>query len=105
MPNWLKLLAILTLMMLGLPAVASAHCEHPGGGDSATAVVESVQDTVVAQNAGEQTADELRTHTRSNHFFEASQLPTQKKLLHRIMLLSGDVSLRLIRWQFDVYWK
>ena len=73
MPNWLKLLAILSLMMLGLPAVASAHCDHPGDGDSATAVVASVQNTVVAESAGE-----LSAPTHSDHFYETSQLPTQK---------------------------
>ena len=78
MPNWLKLLAILTLMMLGLPAVASAHCEHPSDGDSTIAVVASVPDAVVAQSAGEQSAGELSTHTRSGYFFEASQPPSQK---------------------------
>ena len=73
MPNWLKLLAILTLMMLGLPAVASAHCDHPGGGDSATAVVATVQDTVVAESAGKSSAP-----AHSDHFYETSQLPIQK---------------------------
>ena len=73
LPNWLKLLAILTLLMLGLPAVASAHCDHPGGGDSATAVVATVQDTVVTQSAGAFSAP-----THSVHFYETSQLPTQK---------------------------
>ena len=73
LPNWLKLLAILTLMMLGLPAVASAHCEHPSDGDSTIAVVATVPNAVVAQSAGE-----LSTPTRSDYFFEASQTPSQK---------------------------
>ena len=73
LPNWLKLLAILTLMMWGLPAVASAHCEHPSDGGSTIAVVAFVQDAVVAQSAGE-----LSTPARSDYFFEASQTPSQK---------------------------
>ena len=73
LPNWPKLLAILTLMMLGLPAVASAHCEHPSDGDNTIAVVETVPDAVVAQSAGE-----WSTPTRSDYLFEASQTPSQK---------------------------
>ena len=68
MPNWLKLLAMMTLVIVGLPAAASAH----GGDFDSDGVTTSAY---TAESRGTDAASE--TSLPAVLFFEASQSPSQ----------------------------
>lgn len=72
MPDWLKLLAMMTLMMLGLPAVANAHGGHFGG----EGVVTSAS-AAEADDAG--AASDWNAPEHTGHFFEAAQAPGETR--------------------------
>ena len=74
MPDWLKLLALMTLVMLGLPAVASAH-----GGQFDDEGLATTASVAAAETRDTGAASDLNAPVRACHFFEATQAPGQTR--------------------------